>query len=58
MLFGRKDKERDDYEDPATRYGRMLRKKNDSHRDNEDKSSFLKRLFGGGHDSDFVYYED
>lgn len=58
MLFGKKSRDKDDFEDPATKYGRMLREKNRSQHNHEDKPSLLQRLFGGDHDSDFVYYED
>jgi hypothetical protein len=58
MFFGRKDKNRDRYEDPVTEYGRLLRQKDRPRREPEDKSSFLSWLFGSGHDSDFVYYDD
>lgn len=58
MLFDKKSRDEENYEDPATRYGRILRNKRESGRDRDDRPSLLKRLFGGGHDSDFVYYED
>lgn len=58
MFFGKKKKDANDYEDPVTRYGRMLRAKEQRDRDDRKKPSFLARIFGLGHDSDFVYHED
>jgi len=58
MLFGRKNKGRERYEDPATEYGRLLRQKDRPRRHEEDKPSFFRRLFGSGYDRDFVYHDD
>jgi len=58
MFFGRKDKEQEDYEDPATKYGRMLSQKKNKNDRYREKPSLLARIFGSGHDSDFVYHED
>lgn len=58
MFFGKKDKDDEIYEDPATRYGRMLSKKKGTARTGREKPSLLARLFGSGHDSGFVYHED
>jgi len=58
MFFGKKDKDEEDYEDPATKYGRILRKKNDKAGGYREKPSLLARIFGSGHDRDFVYHED
>jgi hypothetical protein len=58
MLFSRKSDEGDRYQDPATRYGRILRAGKEEKRSGRDKPSLLARLFGLGTDSDFVYYED
>jgi hypothetical protein len=58
MFFGKKNKDSKDYEDPATRYGRVLRSKKGRRDDYRDKPSLLARIFGSGHDSDFVYHDD
>jgi len=58
MFFGKKEKERIEYEDPATKYGRMLRNKKGKSGGHRDKPSLLARIFGAGHDSDFVYHDD
>ena len=59
MFFGKKkDKDRPDYEDPATKYGRMLRRKKSKQGVCREKPSLLARIFGSGHDSDFVYHDD
>ena len=58
MFFGRKSREDEPLEDPATRYGRRINdEKSNKDRDSE-KPSLLERLFGTGHDRDFIYYED
>lgn len=56
-MFGSKRKAKDDYEDPATKYGRMI-KENKGRKQIEKKQSLLSRIFNSGHDSDFVYHED
>jgi hypothetical protein len=58
MFFGKKDKDRDSYEDPVARYGRMLRDKGGKKGRIREKPSLLARIFGSGHDSDFVYHDD
>ena len=58
MFFRRKNKDRDKYEDPAARYGRIPEEKDDAHPERQGRASFWSRLFGTGHDSDFVYYDD
>lgn len=58
MLFGKKDKESRNYEDPATSYGRLLRRKKKKRNESQPKRSFWEKIFGMGHDSDFVYYDD
>jgi hypothetical protein len=58
MFFGKKDKDREQFEDPATRYGRILRNRKGKRESCREKPSFLARIFGSGHDSDFVYHED
>ena len=57
-MFGKKDKDKANYEDPATKYGRLLRKKKKRQDKYQDKPSLLARIFRLGHDSDFVYYDD
>ncbi|MFH1700049.1 MAG: hypothetical protein ABIE07_05625 [Candidatus Zixiibacteriota bacterium] len=56
-MFGSKKKPKEDYEDPATKYGRMVRDKK-GRKCYEKKPSLLSRIFSIGHDSDFVYHED
>jgi hypothetical protein len=56
-MFGSKRKAKEDFEDPATKYGRMIREKKGQKRP-EKKQSLLSRIFNIGHDSDFVYHED
>jgi hypothetical protein len=58
MFFGKKDKDKESYEDPATRYGRILKEKNAKSGSNREKPSLLARIFGAGYDSDFVYDDD
>lgn len=58
MFFGKKNKDGQDYEDPATKYGRVLCRKQARQNDYRDKPSLLARIFGSGHDSDFVYHDD
>ncbi|MCP4567846.1 MAG: hypothetical protein GY841_09740 [FCB group bacterium] len=57
-MFGKKDKPRQSYEDPATRCGRMINARKKGRKPQRQKPSFLARLFRLGHDSDFVYYGD
>lgn len=58
MFFSRKSEDPDQYQDPATRYSRILRAGKEEKRAERDKPSLLARIFGLGTDSDFVYYED
>ena len=58
MFFGKKDKDKESYEEPTARYGRILRQKNSRSGERREKPSLLARIFGSGHDSDFVYYDD
>ena len=58
MFFSRKDKDKEQYEDPAMRYGRMLKRKDGGENDDGKKPSLLARIFSSGPDSDFVYYDD
>lgn len=57
-MFGKKDKEKTNYEDPATKYGRLLGKNKKRRDEYHAKPSLLSRIFRLGHDSDFVYYDD
>lgn len=58
MFFNRHDRDDEHYEDPATRYGRLVRKSKEDREEKREKPSLLARIFGSGHDSDFVYHED
>lgn len=58
MFFGKRDKETEKFEDPATSYGRMVRRKKKGDRSRRSKKTIFEKLFGMGHDSDFVYYDD
>lgn len=57
-MFRKKRKESERYEDPALRYGRLLKKAKDRPKEDKVKPSLLARLFGIGLDSGFVYHED
>jgi len=57
-VFWKKKKDKRQYEDPATRYGKMLRGKNRQGESRKNQPSFLARLFSFGLDSDFVYHDD
>ena len=58
MFFRRKNKDRDGRDDPAARYGKLQRDGDDADKERANKTSFWSRLFGTGHDSDFVYHDD
>jgi len=58
MFFGRKNEQDESLEDPATLYSRRINNEKPNRDREREKPSLLERLFGMGHDSDFIYYED
>lgn len=58
MFFGKKDKEAEKYEDPATSNSRSIRREKGRDQVNRSKRTIFEKIFGMGHDSDFVYYDN
>jgi hypothetical protein len=57
MFFGKK-KQEETVRDPVSKYGKLIRDNKVPETESPKKPGLLDRLFRGGCDADFVYYED
>jgi hypothetical protein len=57
-MFWNRKKESEKINDPVTKYGKMVQDKKQTKTKSESKKGFFDRLFKGGHDSGFVYWDE
>ncbi len=57
-MFWSKKKAKEPIKDPVTKYGEIIRNNKGIDRRIEKKRGLIDRLFKGGCDRDFVYYDE